>query len=95
MAQDNNPIGFDWDAYERGKFGLTDEYKKGQIKVLQERISLYRRKISQIEQQKIKINQIRPQKKGRKICMWEKRISRYTDTINNLLRKIKELEDTM
>ena len=104
MAQDNNPTGFDWDAYEKEKFGalylhqsfinttLTDERKKEQIKILEQRISRLRQRISMYEERKKKQSNMRGRKPKCRTYHYDKRISRYTELINNCLKNIKELE---
>ena len=78
---------------------LTDERKKGQIKILEQRISGLRQKISMYEERKKKLSNnqtIGRKKRGRKpkcsTYHYNERISRYTELINDCLKNIKELE---
>ena len=97
MAQDNNINKFYW---------LNNVSKKDQVKHFKCQISLWEKKIKELEEeQKNKREYIISTRTGRKKrgrkpkkysdYHYEKRISSIKLKISNWLRRIKEIEDTM
>lgn len=100
MAQDNNTNKFWW---------LTNEQKEEQIKHFKSQISIWEKKIKELEERKMKGDiYLHPptritsrrhgfRKRGRKPYQQtlDKSISSLKLSISNWLRRIKEIEDTM